>query len=118
MPTVSEPTFPHLSWAVAPKGVLVVRVTSDKFELEQAQSLSELVFETPAGSPKRVLVNMAGVKYISSTGVSLLVRLGTERVLRIVNLNPAVSRVMDSIGILTLLQVHRSEREAMDAFGQ
>ena len=108
--------FPHLTHTSADHGVLVVRVTSDHFELDESQSLFRLVFESTDGQSPRILLNFAGVKYINSTGVSLLVRIGTERELRVVHLNPDVIRVMDSIGILGLLNVHRSEREAMEAF--
>ena len=97
---------------------MVVRITSDHFELEEAQSHSRLIFESSSGAAPRVLLNFAGVKYINSTGVSLLVRIGTERELRVVNLNPNVIKVMDSIGILPLLKIHRTEREAMEAFAR
>ena len=113
----SADQFPFLTHARADHSVLVIRVTSDHFELDEAQSLSRLVFESTDGQSPRILLNFAGVKYINSTGVSLLVRIGTERELRVVHLNPNVIRVMDSIGILALLQIHRSEREAMEAFG-
>ena len=112
----TAPTFKHLVYALADNGVLVVRVTANRFELEQAQSLSALLFESPTGKHDQVLLNLAGVEYITSTGVSLLVRLGTERNLRVANVHPAVAKVMGAIGLLPLLKIHRSEREAMEAF--
>lgn len=110
--------FPHLTFTSADHQVLVIRVTSDRFELDEAQSLLRLVFESSSGLAPNILLNFAGVKYLNSTGVSLLVRIGTERALRVVNLNPSVVKVLDSIGILALLKIHRSEREAMEAFAK
>lgn len=110
--------FPHLTFTAADHQVLVVRVTSDHLELDEAQSLLRLIFESSTGQAPNILLNLAGVRYINSTGVSLLVRIGTERVLRVVNLNPSVVKVLDSIGILSLLKIHRSEREAMEAFAR
>jgi len=117
MPAVSEhDDFPGITCATADKGVLAVRITDDRFELDQAQSLSRLIFESTTGDSPRILLNFAGVRYINSTGVSLLVRIGTERELRVINVNPAVRKVMDSIGILPLLKIHRNEQDALDAF--
>ncbi|MHC5020358.1 MAG: STAS domain-containing protein [Planctomycetota bacterium] len=102
--------FPGLECQTSEKGVLAIRITEDRFELDQAQSVSRLIFESTQGVAPRILLNFAGVRYINSTGVSLLVRL------RVVNVNPAVRKVMDSIGILPLLNIHRTEQEALDAF--
>lgn len=113
---VESDEFPGVQSAIGDKGVLIVRILDDRFELEQAQILSRLIFESTAGDAPRILLNFAGVRYINSTGVSLLVRIGTERELRVINVNPSVRKVMDSIGILPLLKVHRTEQEALDAF--
>ena len=108
--------FPGIQCETGEKGVFKVRITDDRFELEQAQSLSRLIFESTTGDAPRILLNFSGVRYINSTGVSLLVRIGTERELRVVHLNPDVTKVMDSIGILPLLKIHRTESEALAAF--
>jgi anti-anti-sigma factor len=115
-PVSASDEFPGLECQTGEKGVLAIRITEDRFELDQAQSVSRLIFESTQGDAPRILLNFAGVRYINSTGVSLLVRIGTERELRVVNVNPAVRKVMDSIGILPLLNIHRTEQEALDAF--
>ncbi len=106
---------PPATATVAGKDVLVVRVTAPRLELEQAEALSRLLLEEKAPFGK-VLLNLAGVGYISSTGVSLLVRIATEKTLKIVNVSPKVTQVLQSIGILSYLKILRSEREALDAF--
>ncbi len=106
---------PPATSSVAGKDVLVLRVTASRLELEQAEALSRLLLEEKSAFAK-VLLNLAGVSYISSTGVSLLVRIATEKALKIVNVSAKVSQVLQSIGILSFLKIYRSEREALDAF--
>lgn len=82
--------------------------------------LNEKVNSVLAKSPKVIIFDMAGVTYISSAGISVILRAKkglkqSSGMLTIVNLRPKVKRVFDIIKALPDQQVFASVEE-MDAY--
>ncbi|NUM42506.1 MAG: STAS domain-containing protein [Leptospiraceae bacterium] len=73
------------------------------------------------GGHKKVLLNMDGVEYMSSSGfracISILRKLNTEGgMLKICNIKPSVKRIFDVIELTSLFDIFESEEAALAAF--
>lgn len=97
--------------------VLIVRPAPDRIALAEAEALAQALFNTPAYDEPYVLVNLRDIAYISSSGVSLLVRVAAERELHVTGIGTAVRKVLEAIGILDLLKIHATEADALAALG-
>ena len=91
-------------------GVLVVRAVG-RFDADAGRAVEELVL---AHDGPRVL-NLAGVDYISSSGVANLVKLHTSRRVQIACAAQCVRDVLGLAGIERLLTLHDTEEAARDA---
>ena len=99
----------------AENGVVIVRCATPKLRLDEAQHLSTVLDEEHP-SAKAIILNLHGVEYIDSTGISLLVRVASMRTLMLCRLGESVTRTLESTGMLKLLNVYESERQAMDEY--
>ena len=97
---------------VAPSGHLVVRVLGPRFGLSQAQAVGQLADSRFPGGKPRVILNLAPVEYIDSTGVSLFVRLSLQGDVRLCHLTPTAAGILMRMQILPLLRVHPTEADA------
>jgi anti-anti-sigma factor len=99
----------------AEHGVVIVRCGTPKLRLDEAEHLARVIDQ---GHPtaKAVILNLHGVQFIDSTGISLLVRVASMRTLILCRLGPTVSDILETTGMLKLLNVDASERQAMDRF--
>ena len=70
---------------------------------------------------RKVLLNLAGLEYISSAGlraihVAAKLMQGHGGMLKICQANPTVKQVMEVTGISSLLHLHPTEADALDSF--
>ena len=87
---------------------------------EVEENLSQLIDE---GSHKKVLLNMEGIEYMSSSGfracISTLRKLNSnEGALKMCNIKPAVKRIFDVIELTSLFDIFASEEEAIADFNK
>ncbi len=85
---------------------------------EVEEGLSDLI---DTNGYKKVLLNMAGVEYMSSSGfracISTLRKLNSlEGVMKICNIKPSVKRIFDVIELTSLFDIYESEEKAMSTF--
>jgi len=85
---------------------------------EVEEGLSDLIDN---GGHKKVLLNMDGVEYMSSSGfracISTLRKLNAmEGELKICNIKPSVKRIFDVIELTSLFDISDSEESAMASF--
>ncbi len=97
--------------------VLVLRPAVEHLKLEAAQAIAGLLADEKFRGVKKVLVVLDRVRYVDSTGISLLVRVGSERQLRLSNLSTRIQSVLSGLKMLSLFHIHASEAEALAAFG-
>jgi anti-anti-sigma factor len=103
----------ELNWAR--EDDLVVLFASGDVDLHTAGQLRDAVVSAVGGEddapPRQVDVDLGGVPFLNSSGLGALLagakeanRLGT--VFRVVNLQPAVRRVVEMMGLAEVLDVH------------
>ncbi len=113
---MDDSDFEDLIQATAAEhGVVIVRCGTPKLRLPEAEHLAQVIDE---GHPtaKAIILNLHGVEFIDSTGISLLVRVASMRTLILCRLGTTVSNILETTGMLKLLNVDESERQAMDRF--
>lgn len=88
----------------------VLRVQG-KFDRDAGMAVDEIV----GRDPRRCVLNLAAVNYISSSGVAELVRLATRRGVRVASPAACVQDVLNLAGIAALIQIHQDEQAALDA---
>ena len=95
--------------------VLVFRPASEHFKLDAAEAVSDLLDEPRFRNVRKVVVVLSRVRYIDSTGVSLLVRIGAERQLRLCELSARVRKVLGTLDLLNLFDVDPTEQDSLVA---
>lgn len=85
---------------------------------EVEEELAEMIDK---GGHNKVLLNMEGIEYMSSSGfracISTLRKLNAkEGSLKISNIRPAVKRIFDVIELTSLFDIYDSDEEALAAF--
>ncbi|MCB1142145.1 MAG: STAS domain-containing protein [Leptospiraceae bacterium] len=85
---------------------------------EVEEGLAELIDN---GDHKKVVLNMDGIEYMSSSGfracISTLRKLNAkEGALKMCNIKPAVKRIFDVIELTSLFDIYSSEEEAISSF--
>lgn len=85
---------------------------------EVEEGLSELI---DSGDHKKVVLNMDGIDYMSSSGfracISTLRKLNAkEGSLKMCNIKPAVKRIFDVIELTSLFDIYSTEEEAISSF--
>jgi len=61
-----------------------------------------------------VIMDLGGVSYLDSTGLSTLIKLGLENRLRLVNLSEKVAKLLELTQVTNLLTVSESHEEAVN----
>lgn len=85
---------------------------------EVEEGLAELIDN---GAYNKVLLNMEGIEYMSSSGfracISTLRKLNAkEGILKMCNIKPAVKRIFDVIELTSLFDIYTSEENALSSF--
>ena len=89
---------------------------------ELATSGAEHIFtETLESGAEKVLLDLEGVEYVSSSGLRVLLLLSrsmekTEGALKLCSLSPFVAEVFEISNFTRLFEIHSSHSEAMRAF--
>ena len=116
--------FQHLRLSMV-KDVAVVEVlTKDLRGPELAQELGrELTAVAGQEWAGRILVDLRHVRYLSSTGFAVLVKLASQvqaagRQVKLCNIDPDVRIGADIIGLGRVVEIHDSEDSALEAFGR
>lgn len=96
--------------------VLVLRPANEHLKLDAAQAIAELLESPRYEGVRKILVVLGRVRYVDSTAISLLVRIGAERQLRLAELSARVWTLFQNMSLLPLFQIHPTERDGLDAF--
>jgi len=97
-------------------GILELRVQGEQFVLEHAREVVRIVFEGPDTLPRNVALDLEGVRYVNSSGISVLIRLNVERKLVVVGLAESAREVLDLAGVLPFLTLVPNMEAAREAF--
>lgn len=118
LPPMDRPTRPSPSGVRehVGNGVLELRVQGEQFVLEHAREVVRIVFEGPETLPRNVAMDLENVRYINSSGISVLIRLNVERKLAIVGLTTSAREVLDLAGVLPFLTLVPNMEAARDSF--
>jgi len=102
--------------AEAKGDVLVLRPAAAHLKLEAAQAISDTLASPTYRAVRKIVVVLSRVEYIDSTAISLLVRIASERQLRLCELSAKIRKVLENLRLVGLFEVHDSEAEALAAF--
>lgn len=98
--------------------VLVLRPAAAHLKLEAAQAIAETLASPVYHAVRKIVVVLSRVEYIDSTAISLLVRIATERQLRLCALSPKIRKVLENLRLVGLFEAHDTEAQALAAFGK
>ncbi len=98
--------------------VIVVSVQGSEFVMEQAQAIGNLVFNRYDEGHDRIILDITGVSYINSSGISMIIRLNLERRLKLVNIQKPVKDILDLTGILPFISEYHTTQEALADFSR
>ncbi|MFI1371881.1 STAS domain-containing protein [Streptomyces longwoodensis] len=101
-----------------PRGALVVRVDGE-LDHHTAPELRHALAETPFSADTAVIMDLSGLEYCDSTGLTVLItsyHLATaaDTTLSIVGLNPDLTRVFKIAGIDLVIPLHATVDEVLD----
>jgi anti-sigma B factor antagonist len=102
-------------------GVTVIDMDGRITLSEGSELLRELILENLAAGRKKLVMNMAGIGYIDSTGLGELVS-GYRKIkseggeLKLLNLNKKVSDLLQITKLYTVFDVHIDEAQAVASF--
>ena len=88
---------------------------------EGSNLLRDLIAETLAAGHQKIVMNLAGINYIDSTGLGELVS-GYRQVkgqggeLKLLNLNKKVSDLLQITKLYTVFDIHNNESQAVASF--
>ena len=105
-------------------GDLVCRFADDiavvklkgRLDLSLSNTFLDFLREDLGDEPRKIVVNFDQLEYLSSAGVSLLLRLTSEHQLRIVKPREEILGTLETVGIRSLLAIHDTEESAVHAF--
>jgi anti-sigma B factor antagonist len=85
------------------------------------QKMREAIDELIAGGHKKLVLNMAGVVVLDSSGIGALIKSFTTAKreggsLKLVNLSPLARQLLSVTGLLSVLEVYDDESSALASF--
>jgi stage II sporulation protein AA (anti-sigma F factor antagonist) len=104
------------------KGDVLVVYLEGRLDVSVANEVEEQLAEIiDKGDHKKVVLNMDGIEYMSSSGfracISTLRKLNSkEGILKMSNIKPAVKRIFDVIELTSLFDIYSTEEEAIVSF--
>jgi stage II sporulation protein AA (anti-sigma F factor antagonist) len=104
------------------KGDVLIVYLEGRLDVSIANEVEEnLAALIDNGNHRKVLLNMEGIEYMSSSGfracISTLRKLNAkEGALKMCNIKPAVKRIFDVIELTSLFDIYPSEQEALTSF--
>jgi len=107
--------FNNIEYAVRDE-ILHISLPGKDFVMEQAHEMVDLVFEKMDDGPKDIVLDLSGVEYINSSGISVVIRMNLEKNVRLVNPSPMVSDILELTGVLPFVPRFDSVEEAVASF--
>ncbi len=96
--------------------IAVVRLKG-RLDLELSETFLKFLSEDLPEKPSKIVLVCEEIEYMSSAGVSLLIRLLSEHhPLRIVAPREEFLGTLETVGIRSLLSIHDTEESAVEAF--
>ena len=116
---MSDPQTFSCRIAVEEPGRVVVADLAGVLGLEEAEVFGEQVEAQYGAGGRRFVFDLSRLEYVGSTGLSVLAHLASrvkaDGVVCVCNPTPAVRSVLDVTKLGTLLRVHATRAEAIDA---
>jgi len=95
--------------------VLVLRPANEHLKLEAADAIAQTLSHPAYAAVQKVIVVLNHVQYVDSTGISLLVRIGSERTLRLADISPKVRKILEAMDLAALFAIDDTEADALSA---
>jgi len=109
----------NVRW-VGPDNKAVVVEAAGDIDLHRSTTFQQGLLDVARGGPERIVLDLAGVGYMDSSGVASLVKLlarvrrdGVE--LKLAGLTPRVRSVFEITRLDTVFDIHGSTEEALQA---
>ena len=97
--------------------ILFIRFSKDELKIQDAERIIEIAFDLEESwDIEKVILMMTGVTYTNSTVISAIGRLADAKDLRIVDMHPKVVNIMETMGLLSFLELSPSLEEAVGSF--
>lgn len=96
--------------------VLVLRPANEHLKLEAADAIAQTLSHPAYEAVQKIVVVLNHVQYIDSTGISLLVRISSERAVRLADLSPKVRKILEAMDLAALFSIDETEADALAAF--
>ena len=97
-------------------GDIAVLRLKGRLDLPLANTILDFLKTDLGEGPFKLVLNFDRIAYISSAGVSLLLRLSSEHEIRIVKPREEILGILGTVGIQSLLAIDGSEEAAVQAF--
>ncbi|MCZ6602542.1 MAG: STAS domain-containing protein [Planctomycetota bacterium] len=95
--------------------IAVVRLKG-RLDLALSNTFLEFLRDDLSQEPQKLVLNFDQLQYLSSAGVSLLIRLSSEHQLKIVGPRQEILGTLETVGIRSLLEFYPTEKAAVHAF--
>ncbi|MHC4601440.1 MAG: STAS domain-containing protein [Planctomycetota bacterium] len=97
--------------------ILIVRFDKDELKIQDAERIIEIVFDLEESwDVENVILVMTGVTYTNSTVISAVGRIADAKDLRIVDMHPKVQNIMETMGLLSFLELAPTLEDAIGSF--
>lgn len=108
----------HLQVSTSNVGDAAVVSAAGELDLHTAPGLKEALEEAIAGPQQTVVVDLGGVDFMDSTGLSVIIAAvaslaGTDRTLRVVTSSPRVTKVFTLTGVDEQIPLFTSVADAL-----
>ncbi len=99
------------------KDVLFVGFEKEELKLEDAERIVEIVFDIEAHlDVEKVVFEMGKVTYVNSSMISAIGRIADAKDLKIVKMTEKVAKIMDTMGLISFLDLYDSVEDALRDF--
>ncbi len=95
--------------------IAVVRLKG-RLDLALSNTFLDFLRDDLSQEPQKLVLNFDQLQYLSSAGVSLLIRLSSEHQLKIVGPRQEILGTLETVGIRSLLDFYPTEKAAVHAF--
>lgn len=103
---------------VKKNGLLVVRVSEERLDARVADRFKEFMKDVLEGKENEVLVDLAQVSFIDSSGLGSLVfglkRVGRDGIFALCGLNKAIENLLSLTRLDTVFKVYATEDDAFE----
>jgi len=98
--------------------ILGVSFNKDELKLEHAERIVEIVFDLEEHwDVDKIVFEMSKVEYVNSSFISAIGRIADAKELKIVSMTRKVANIMETMGLLSFLDIFESTEDALKDFG-